>query len=223
MKRKIIGITLMLILISSSLSLSVEGGSEKNPEIEDETGECHNTIDIESVWFFENPDEPEYLYIKMKLANFKIFRISQGFHVNFRINNESFQVSLLKEFLLLSFYELTHEIRNGSQYKYEYYNIYGQTNKIDNTIIWKIPKELIGNPLEGDYVNNISAVTIDLMYFVSRAGIFWIILQNFNIDFWDLYSSGIPILKKFCYYTLEIFEHSADFAESNDKDYIIQY
>ena len=52
MKRKIVGIILMLILISSPFTLFANAGSEKNPELEDETGECRSTIDIKSVWFF---------------------------------------------------------------------------------------------------------------------------------------------------------------------------
>jgi hypothetical protein len=126
MKRKIIGITLMLILISSSFTLFANAGSEKNPELEDETGECLRTIDIKSVWFFEKPDEPEYLYVNMKLANYKIFRIGQSFSVYFKINNESNRVELMKYFFPALQYTLKHEIINDSHVTYDYNNIYAK-------------------------------------------------------------------------------------------------
>ncbi len=218
MKRKLIGITLMLILISSPLSLCVEAGSEKNPEIEDETGECLGTIDIKSVWFFENPYEPEYLYVNMKLANYKIFRISQAFYVNFEINNKSYQLTFAKNFLLIPFCELM--VYNNSHS--EYYNIYGRAKKIGNIISWKIPKDLIGNPVVGDRITSIDASSYDLLYVGSRIIIPSIIMDKLNISSIDLYKSGIPILRKIYDYFQDVFNFAEDYTQKG-KDYIIQY
>jgi len=224
MKRKIIGITLMLILISSSLSLRVEAGSEKNPEIEDETGECRSTIDIESVWFFEKPDEPEYLYINVKLANFKIFRIDQSFQVYFRINNKRYDVCLAKLFFI-EFYELLQEINLGNRtYTFESFPIYGQVKKINSIISWKVPKSLIGNPKAGDKITDISPISVDGLYLYFREIIPMQILEKlFNIDYNDFYDSEIPILKKFYDYSQNLFNFASDWTQPNVKDYIIQY
>ena len=226
MKRKIVGIILMLILISSSLTLSVNAGSEENPEIEDETGECHRSIDIESAWFFEKPDEPGYLYVNMKLTNYKIFRIGLGqdFSVNFKINNESYHVTHQFPVVVypLSYYTLTHEIRNVS-ITWDDYLINGHVNKIKGIISCKVPKSLIGNPESGDLVTHISVHSFYFLYMLSRLMIPTIIMQKFNISWYDLYVSGIPILKKFSNYFIHVFGYSMDFTGTSDKDYIIQY
>ena len=230
MKRKIVGIILMLILISSSLSLCVEAGSEENPEIEDETGECHRSIDIESAWFFEKPDEPEYLHVNMKLANYKISRIGRDFRVYFKINNETYYVTLLFPVIYpLSYYTLTHEIRNGSRVWYDDYFIYGHVNKINSIISWKVPKSLIGNPEAGDFVKSINADSFYTPYFLSRAGIPVVILDAilkkiFNKSVWDfMLTSELPFFHKLFLYVMKILDYSYDSAESKGKDYIFQY
>ena len=218
MKRKIVGIILMLILISSSFALFANAGSEKNPELEDETGECLSAIDIKSVWFFEKPDEPEYLYVNMKLTNYKIFRISQAFYVNFEINNKSYQLTFAKNFLLIPFCELM--VYNNSHS--EYYNIYGRAKKIGNIISWKIPKDLIGNPVVGDHITSIYASSYDLLYFGSRVIIPSMIMDKLNISLYDLYKSGIPILRKIYDYFQFVLNFSEDYTQEG-KDYIFQY
>ncbi len=229
MKRKIIGITLILILISSSLSLCVEAGSEKNPELEDETGECHRSIDIKSVWFFEKPDEPEYLHVNMKLANFKIFRIFQDFRVYFQIDNETYCVKLLFPVIYpVSYYTLTHEIRNGSSITWDDYLINGQLNKIKGIISWKIPKNLIGNPEAENFVTDIHADSLNFLYLDSRAAIPVLILDAilkkiFNKSVWEfMLASELPFFHKLFLYVIEIWDYANDYVESNGKDYIFQ-
>ena len=224
MKRKIVGITLMLVLISSSLPLCVEAGSEKNPELEDETGEVLSYVDIVSVWFFEKPDEPEYLYVNMKLANYKIFRIEQTFQVYFRINNKRYDVWLDK-LLFIEFYDLLQEIYLGNKtYTFERYQISGQVKKINSIISWKVPKSLIGNPKAGDKITDIDPISVDILYLIPRVFIpMDILCKLFNIDFNDLYESEIPIIKKFNDYFQDVDNFASDWTERNGKDYIIQY
>ncbi|MBN2603199.1 MAG: hypothetical protein JXA91_03595 [Candidatus Thermoplasmatota archaeon] len=211
MKRKIIGIILTLILISSPLTLFANAGSEKNPELEDETGERRSTIDIKSVWFFEKPDEPEYLYVNMKLANFKIFRIGQSFSVDFKINNKRYDVWLDK-FFFIEFYYL------------ETVQISGQVKKINSIISWKVPKSLIENPKAGGKITDISPSSVDGLYLRFRVIIPMQILEKwFNISYNDFYDSEIPILKKFYDYSQDVFNFAIDWTESEGKDYIIQY
>ncbi len=222
MKRKIIGITLMLILISSSLSLRVEAGSEKNPEIEDETGECRSTIDIESVWFFEKQDEPEYLYVKMKIKNIKILRPQQHFYVIFEINNKRYWAHLEKDYLPIPYYEVWYEDPHVVRVP-----VYGYVDKLDGIISWKIPKSEIRNPESGDRLTNIRASTTDFIYMDTRCCIPYIILKTiskiFNIDYYDLFKIKEPPIKKITSFLLDEMSYANDYVESNGTDYIIQY
>lgn len=223
MKKEITGIALILILISSSLTLSVEAGSEENPEIKDETGEVLSYVDIDSVWFCENPDEPEYLYVNMKLTNYKIFRILQSFEVYFRIDNESYQVILWKYFFPKLFYTFRHITSNGwGEDDY----IYGIVNKIDSIISWKIPKSLIKDHEVGEHISDINATSIDMVYINPRLNIptkiLYFVSKIFNISYLELLTSNLSIMEKLYGYFQDVINYATDYAIS-DKDYIIQY
>jgi hypothetical protein len=44
-------------------------GNEENPEIVDYNNDAQQFIDIRSAWFHENPDEPDFLFVSMKITN----------------------------------------------------------------------------------------------------------------------------------------------------------
>ena len=63
MRRKIIGILICALLITSVLPITgtVFAGDEENPEIVDIIGDTELVfLDIESAWFYEKIDEPDY-------------------------------------------------------------------------------------------------------------------------------------------------------------------
>ena len=63
MKKRILGIFVCMLLIITILPMTgtVMAGDEENPEIEDEAGDALGYLDVLSAWFYENPDEPNYL------------------------------------------------------------------------------------------------------------------------------------------------------------------
>ena len=81
MKKKIVSIFFCMLLIASVFSMTgiVIAGDEENPEIVDEEGDvfgplCYifpqkvfSFLDIVAAWFYENPDEPDYLNVAIKL------------------------------------------------------------------------------------------------------------------------------------------------------------
>ena len=70
MSRKIIGIFVCVLLISNIIPVAVMAGDEENPEIIDELYDTDlDKLDIKSVWFYEKLNEPEYLFISMKIKN----------------------------------------------------------------------------------------------------------------------------------------------------------
>jgi hypothetical protein len=222
MKRKIIGITLMLILISSPLTLFANAGSEKNPELEDETGECLSCVDIMSAWFFEKPESPEYLYVKMKIKNIKILRPQQHFYVLFEINNKRYWAHLEKNYIPKSIYEVWYEDPHVVGVP-----VYGYVNKLDGVISWYIPKSEIRNPEVGAHITNIRASATDFIYMDTRTCIPYIILKTiskiFNIDYYDLYKIKEPPIRNLTSYMLDKMDYANDYVESNGIDYIIQY
>ena len=65
MKRKIIGIFVVMLLIAAILPITgtVFAGDEEDPEIEDEIKDTvWKHFDIVSAWFHENALEPDYLF-----------------------------------------------------------------------------------------------------------------------------------------------------------------
>ena len=66
MKRKIIGILVCTLLITTILPITVTAGDEENPEIEDKTFDYYKGLDIVSVWF---SDDGENLSVSIKLRD----------------------------------------------------------------------------------------------------------------------------------------------------------
>ena len=70
--KKIICIFVCTLLITIILPIAVSAGDEQNPEIVDEIGDTPlSLLDIESAWFYENEEEPEFLFVSMKILFLK--------------------------------------------------------------------------------------------------------------------------------------------------------
>jgi len=77
MKKKIIGILICTLLISTILPITetVFAGDENDPEIKDEKGDTLlKHFDIVSAWFFENADETDFLFVSIKVNDLKNYR-----------------------------------------------------------------------------------------------------------------------------------------------------
>ena len=72
MNNKLIGIFFCMILITTILPLTVIAGDETNPEIVDDVGDTPlGLLDIEAAWFYEQINEPDYLFTSMKIHHLK--------------------------------------------------------------------------------------------------------------------------------------------------------
>ena len=68
MKIKLLSIFVCTLLFTIPFSITVLAGSEEDPEIVDETDEnVMKYLDIISAWFFEEENQPDYLFISLKL------------------------------------------------------------------------------------------------------------------------------------------------------------
>jgi len=162
MKWKILSIFVLTLLITTILPITgtVFGGDEEDPEIVDVTGDTDLVfLDIESAWFYEKADEPDYLFISLKIKDLK-----ESFNAVFSIRwtyNGVVYVSGLD-----TFYYRDKEFRSGLRQRATYRQwksmpkcsgIFDQNTDI---ITWKILKSNIGNPQKDDALTNTEASAV---------------------------------------------------------------
>lgn len=152
--KKILTFFVCLIFISTFFSINIIANSNNDPEIKDETADTLLWyVDILSAWFYENPDEPEFLYIKMELRDLSRSWIGGLYQIEWTYN----------DIIYASFTSIGYK---GSSIPISLVSgVYGRGTNADlfnmppcegnididaGIITWKIPKINIGNPKEGD-------------------------------------------------------------------------
>ena len=160
MNRKIIGIIISMALILTLIPLNASSGDEENPEI---TDQAQDTIlkhfDIISAWFFENPDEPNYLFISMKLNDLKNYWIGAAYLVEWTSSSGRWASSSILGTKMDNEWRCG-DYSEGSNGKFDDLQLCdGTIDNANNIITWKVPKDKIGNPEPGDALTNTQAVT----------------------------------------------------------------
>ena len=162
MKKKIIGIFICTLLITTILPITgtVFAGDENDPEIVDGIGDTLlGFLDIESAWFYEKTDEPDYLFTALKIKDLKVAS-NAVFSIRWTYNGVVY-VSGLD-----TFYYREKEFRSGIRQRATYWQwksmpkcigIFDQNTDI---ITWKILKSNIGNPQESDVLTNTEASAV---------------------------------------------------------------
>jgi hypothetical protein len=180
--KKIVRILIIMLLITSILSISgtVLAGDEENPEIVDETDdlfgifirnpnifnffkilkifeiETFDFMDITSAWFYENPDQPDYLYTVIKLKDLDFINQRTIYAMHWIFNGKTYAVGV-------------HVHSNGEVQSFfagrtigrlgPFYGIVGSFD-IDNDVVrFEIPKNVIGNPGPGAVLTKTDAWT----------------------------------------------------------------
>jgi len=220
MRKKIIDIIVCTLLIVAIVPFTAMAGDENDPEIVDEQNDCFGAlvqhpfrltflqalgilkidsfdgIDIVSAWFYENSDEPDYLFAAVKLNDLEPINQRAIYSVHWSYNGVQYSVG-------------SHIINNGqfigcqvgrSTWIDRDYNQAEATYDFDTNIVtFKFSKEFIGNPNPGDVLTDTFA---------------WTALRlNFE-QLTLLFSSG------------ELIKDAAPFLEDNKdfgRDYVIQH
>jgi hypothetical protein len=173
MIKKLVGILFCILLILPSLSISISAGSEEDPEIVDRTFDVKlfglipflpqtnfKNADFESVWFSEQEDHPDTLYIYMKVRELKTTSETYEFIyvVDWTYNNVRYgaDIRLLPQGLT-SFLAGTLD-EDGNDYV-DYVVCQGTFDDETNIITWMIPKSEIGNPVKWTKITNIIPYT----------------------------------------------------------------
>jgi hypothetical protein len=163
----------MCILMLVSLSLhtgSVLAGDEKHPEIEDRTRDVRLTgyfllwpqffvkhIDIVSAWFYEDSENPDYLYASLKLRdlNGNTETLEAIYLISWTYKENTYNAGLKIHPDGIAYGGYIIDINNGERYEH----CEGTLDEENNCIIWEVPKDIIGDPKPGDVLTNTFAYT----------------------------------------------------------------
>ena len=178
MKNKIITVLISFIFISS---LSALAGNINDPEITDDKGDSFGYLDIDSVWFFEEIENPDFLFVSMKINEPSLKKFQQTFAVFWEYNDEEYACSLHLGFDIKEDWgqyntgESSGKAPNGGA---KNYRINGKYSTADGIITWDIPKEFIGNPQKNDVLTNTWSNAFRRLGFLGRIGFSRPILDN---------------------------------------------
>ena len=176
MKNKILTFFICMLLITLTFSITVIAGTEEDPEILDEPDEnVMEYLDIISAWFYEEENEPEYLFIALKLKEINPYHLKQHLSVQWEYNGEFCAAGLHIGYGQPWFY-YTAGYGHGWWFEEFYEKIEGEYDPETSIIIFKIPKEIINNPQKGDIITKTKAITFQRYGFIGRLGFgrFWI-------------------------------------------------
>ena len=166
--KKITSLIICIMLVLPILPFVVSAGDEENPEIEDPEndvllfGMYHRPIlgkffkhfDIISSWFHEDSDEPDILYITMKIKIYKPAR-EMAFYSVFWYYKDTQYAAIIMTIRGEDTYTGI-QINEGTFVPVEdFYTI----NKEENKITFAIPKDIIGDPEPGETLNHPSAIS----------------------------------------------------------------
>ncbi|UCF13520.1 MAG: hypothetical protein JSW06_04480 [Thermoplasmatales archaeon] len=114
-------------------------------------------LDIVSFSIFEDTDEPEFLYAKMKIRNFKYSEIRSCYAIYWTYNGTRYSIGTNTHTKGEYISSIAGYFDEDDTAHYSIIN--GEINEEDNTLTWDIPKDLIGNPEAGDQLVKIHAGT----------------------------------------------------------------
>lgn len=158
---------LCCFLVVGLLPQMVNAGDETNPEVTDPKNDVLlfglftipvvnrllKHIDILSTWFYENSDEPNVVYVTLKLQDVKKIRLMGIYGIDWY--HEGI------EYTVITIFEHGKENTSGIQIEGTTFfpmNDFYTIDEEKNTITWAIPKGAIGNVTPGDTLNTPVAI-----------------------------------------------------------------
>lgn len=181
----------MTLLFLASLSQVVSTGIKEHlsdPQITDAEGDAFGYIDIDSVWFYENEETPDFLYVAMKINEPSEFTFQQTFACFWTYDDVRYSVALH-----LGFDVFEWQMYDAGKYEKRDQNLQdvnGSYNFDSGVITWIVPKEYVGNPQQGDILTNTWSNAFRRLGVIGRVGFTRIILdslilQLFGNNMWD--------------------------------------
>lgn len=162
--KKIIGIFICMLFVTTVVTITASAGDPENPEIKDELNDTYMpSLDIESAWFYEKAEEPEYLYTALKIQSLSL-KTNAVLSIRWNFDKKDY----VSGFDIYKFQEDVFRSGNpkGASY-WQWRNMpkcEGTADKNTNIISWKILKSNIGNPQKGDVLTNTRAAAVPSGY-----------------------------------------------------------
>lgn len=146
---------LTTILLSATILTTVSANTEDELEIVDEEGDTLFDY-VDAIWasFYEKPDEPEYLFITLKIANLQD-KIGCVYAIHWKHDDIHYDASFRNGVLFpqrefkswhCHYYQLRRDIDTWDE------QLNQGTFELESQITWKLHKSTIGNPQPGDII-----------------------------------------------------------------------
>ncbi|MFH1013018.1 MAG: hypothetical protein V1769_00720 [Thermoplasmatota archaeon] len=178
MKKKITGFFMCMLLILTILPQATLAGDPENPEIEDEIEEdIVDNMDIISAWFYEKSDQPDYLFVGLKLKEINTTPLKQHLTVHWEYNGIPCATMMAVGYQEVEVVDFSAGWGHGFWFQENYQLIEGEYNQETGTIIMEIPKSIIKDPKKGDVLTNTYALTFQRFGFIGSLGFDRAILQ----------------------------------------------
>jgi len=135
-------------------------GDEQNPEIKDKRFDMIKHANIISVWFYEDSNNPDFLYVSFKLRDLinRTQILETIYVIDWGYNDNNYAATFHVFSYGVSEFISGKTTINGNDY--ETYVLCNGIFDIDNDIItWIIPKDAIGDPHPGDLLTKPFAST----------------------------------------------------------------
>jgi hypothetical protein len=178
--KKILPFLIIGILVFSSIE-AVAAQEENNtnheplqdPEIVDDVGDTPlGLLDIEAAWFYEQANEPDYLFTAMKIHMIKE-NYNAVFSIRWSYDGKDYAAGVN------TFYLRDTIFRSGLPKRATYWQwnhmpkCEGILDIEERVITWKIPKSSIGDPQPGEVLTNTKANAVpgfplSFLYFVMQ-------------------------------------------------------
>jgi len=159
MKKYLISI-FCIILLGSFLPYIATGGDQDHPEIQDDIDDTDlPNLDIESAWFYEKNDEPEYLYTSLKIKELNP-HANAVLTIRWSYNGKEYVSGLDTHKNRPDIFRSGDPQRATNRQWKAMPECTGIIDQETNIITWKIPKENIGNPEKGDMLTETRAAAV---------------------------------------------------------------
>ncbi|MFC1749572.1 hypothetical protein ACFL2V_12275 [Pseudomonadota bacterium] len=172
MKRKLFSIFCMLLLTAVTCCIQISAGDEDNPEIEDEIWDTQIALyDIVSAWFYEKENEPDFLFTAMKIRNLSVKKKDAVYSIRWNMNGNEYICGLDTSSFKENIFRSGDPKRATSWQWKRMPECEGEYDRDESIITWKIPKNSIGNPHQGDILEQTRAhavpgFPISFIYFI---------------------------------------------------------
>lgn len=178
MKKKIATFFICMLFIITILPITTLAGDPENPEIEDEIEEdIVDNMDIISAWFYEKSDQPDYLFVGLKLKEINTAPLKQHLTVHWDYNGIPCATMMAVGYQAVEEVDFCAGWGHGFWFQEHYQVIEGEYDQETGTIIMEIPKSIIKDPKKGDVLTNTFALTFQRFGFIGSLGFDRAILQ----------------------------------------------